>query len=115
VYVFGGTTATGDTRAIQAVDPSAGTVRIVGELPAALSHAAALVVGGVVLVAGGRTGGRAQDAVWQFRIASGTVTRVGRLPYAVSDEAAVVADGTGYLIGGERSVPVASIIELRVD
>ena len=106
VYVIGGSTPLGDTSVIQAVDPLTGVVRIVGHLAHELSHASALVV------AGGRAGGRAQDALWQLDVGSGTVTRVGRLPYAVSDMAAGVVDGTGYLIGGEGLGPVASIITL---
>lgn len=110
VYVIGGSTASGDTRAIQAVDPQTGAVRIVGRLAHGLSHASALVVGGALLLAGGRAAGRVQDGLWQIDVANGTVTPIGRLPYAVSDAAVAVSDGTGYLIGGERLHPLATII-----
>lgn len=114
VYVIGGSTPSGDSRAIQTLDPRTGIVRIVGHLPHGLSHASALVLNGVILIAGGRSAGRAQDAVWQLDLSTGAVTRIGRLPYAVSDAAAVVVDGTGYLIGGEGSAPLASIVTVTI-
>jgi len=114
VYVIGGSTAGGDSRDIQAVDPRTGAVRIVGNLPRGLSHASALVVGGDLLIASGRTAGRAQDGLWRYDPVTATVGRVGRRPCPVSDMAAVVVDGIGYLIGGEDHGPLASIIAVRV-
>ena len=102
VYVVGGSTAAGDTRVIQSIDPRTGAVHVVGRLPEPISHASALVIGGHLLVAGGRFAGRPQDLVWRLDPARGTVVRLGRLPYAVSDAAPAVLGDMGYLIGGER-------------
>ena len=112
VYVIGGSTASGDTRIIQAVDPRTGVVRIVGHLVHGLSHASAFVIGGAVILAGGRAAGRPQNGIWRLDAASGTVTPIGRMPYAVSDAAAAVFDGIGYLIGGEGRGPIASVITI---
>lgn len=113
LYVIGGGTPAGDLTDIQAVDPTTGSVRIVGHLPHGLSHASTLVVGGEVLIAGGRRNGQVQDELWRLDTASGVVVRVGQLPYPVSDAAAVVVDGVGYLIGGEGTAgPLAAIVSL---
>ena len=102
VYVFGGELAAGtESRAIQAIDLRTGTVRVVGKLPQGLAHAAAVRLGGRIYLAGGRSGGRATDAVWRFDPAGGRVNPVGRLPGPVSDAAAVVAGGSAWLLGGE--------------
>jgi hypothetical protein len=114
IYVIGGSTASGDTRLIQVIDPHTGRVRVVGHLGHGLSHAAALVIGGTLLVAGGRSSGRAQDSLMRFDATSGTVDTVAHLPYAASDMAAVVLGGTGYLIGGEAARPIATIMSVAV-
>jgi hypothetical protein len=101
IYVFGGSTPSGDAVAIQAIDPQSGAVRVVGRLPHGLSHASAFELGGLVIVAGGRSGGRPQGELLGFDTANGTVRALGHLPYAVSDAAIAVVDGVGYLIGGE--------------
>ncbi len=115
VYVIGGRTLTGDSRAIQAVDPVTGAVRLVGRLDRGLSHAVAVVVGGDLLIAGGRTSGKAQDRLLQLDVVSGTVKTVGRLPYKVSDMAFGVYGHTAYLIGGEGAHALATIIMVKVD
>ena len=50
----GGTSAAGDTAVIQAVDLGRGTATVVGRLPESMSHATALVIGRVLVVAAGR-------------------------------------------------------------
>jgi hypothetical protein len=120
VFVIGGSTPGGDTRDIQVVDPTTGVASIVGRLPNGLSHAAALVVGDQLLVAGGRRAGMAQTGVWRLDIGSDgrvTVVGVGHLPSPISDAAAVVVDGIGYLLGGEGrqvGLPVAGIVRVDV-
>jgi hypothetical protein len=115
VYVIGGRTTTGEARAIQAIDPATGVVRLVGRLDRGLSHAAAVVVGDQLLIAGGRTSGKAQDRLLRLDVGSGAVTMVGRLPYRVSDMASGVYGRTAYLIGGEGAHVLATIIMIRVD
>ena len=99
---------------MQAVNPRSGATRILGHLVRGLSHASAFVVGDALLVAGGRSAGVAQDAVWRLDLARGTATEVGRLPYRVSDMASAVVDGIAYLIGGEQVGPIASIIAVTI-
>lgn len=114
-YVFGGESAGGvESRAIQAVDLRAGTARVVGQLPRGLAHAAAVLLGGRIYVAGGRSGGRATDQVWRFDPAGGRVIAAGRLPSPVSDAAAVVSGGSAWLLGGEDAGQLASVIRLRL-
>ena len=112
VMVLGGTSATGDTAAIQAVDLARGTAAVVGRLPQAMSHATALVVGGVVVVAGGRHGGRALDRVLEVDPTSFAVRTAGHLPRAESDAAGVVVDGVGYVVGGEAARPLATVVTI---
>jgi hypothetical protein len=114
VFVIGGTDRSGDVADIQAVDIATGAVRIIGRLPGGLSDAVALVLDGRLIVAGGRAGGRAQDAVWDLDTTTGAVTRIGRLPAPVADAAGVVVGGMGYLVGGEAGTRLASIVSLTV-
>ncbi len=115
IYAFGGETANGGAGdEIQEVNPQAGTARIVGHLPQALSHAGAVVLGGRVYVLGGSIGGSPSDAIWRFDPGSGRVESVGRLPVAVSGGATATVGSTAYLIGGtgagER--PLRTIVTL---
>ncbi len=115
VYVFGGEAAAGaESRAIQAIDLRAGTARVVGRLPHGLAHAAAVRLGGRIYLAGGRSGGRATDAVWRFDPAGGRVVLAGRLPGPVSDAAAVLAGGSAWLLGGEDGGQLATVTRLRL-
>jgi hypothetical protein len=114
VYVIGGSTAAGDTSAIQATDPATGRVRLIGHLPHALSHASAFVVGGQLLIAGGRVAGLAQNTLFRLDPATGAVRQMGRLPYAVSDLAVAVVGSTAYLIGGESAAVLASIVTVSI-
>jgi hypothetical protein len=72
------------------------------------------VIGTTIVVAGGRSAGRAQNAVLRFAAKTGSVSVAGRLPVPASDMAAVVVDGVGYLIGGETSGPIASIVTISI-
>lgn len=112
VYVAGGSTRSGETDAIQTIDPATGAVRVVGRLPHPIADATALVVGGQLLVVGGRDRGRALDELWAVGSGGGSARAVGHLPYAVADAAGVVIGGAGYLIGGETTTAIASIIAI---
>jgi outer membrane protein assembly factor BamB len=104
IYAFGGETANGGVSdAIREVDPRAGTARVVGHLPQALSHASAVVLGGRLYVLGGEIGGSPSDAIWRFDSAGGKVVAAGRLPVAISGAAATTVGSTAYLIGGTGS------------
>jgi len=115
VWVVGGTTSAGDTRAIQIVDPATGATKIVARLPRSLSHATAIVLGGRLFIAGGRHAGSPLSTILEIDPRSGRATVAGRLPRSSSDAAGVVLAGVGYLLGGESSGPLASVVELRLD
>jgi hypothetical protein len=125
VYVIGGsspanngTSATSDaTAAIQVIDVARGTATVAGQLPAALSDAAAAVVGGGLYVFGGRSGGHAVDAVWKLDPATLAPTLAARLPVPSSQMAVATVGAITYLVGGEddagrplRSVAAASML-----
>jgi len=115
IYAFGGETASGGASgAIQEVDPRAGTARVVGRLPQALSHAGAVVLGGRVYIFGGDVGGAPSDAIWRFDPGSGTVAPAGRLPVAVAGGATATVGSTAYLIGGAGAgeTPLRTIVTL---
>lgn len=116
IFVFGGMGASGETAAIQEVDPTSRRARVVGRLPFPLSHASALVLRGHVYILGGLSGGVTSRRIWSFDPASARVTASGRLPRPISDAGAAVIDQTAYLIGGENAgVAQASIVTLRAE
>jgi outer membrane protein assembly factor BamB len=117
IFAFGGETANGSaTDAIQEIDPAKGTARVIGHLPQAVSHAAAVVLGGRIYVLGGEENGTATDRVWRFDPATGKVAAAPSLPLAVSGGAAVSAGRSAYLLGGTGAggEALASIVLLRL-
>ena len=114
IFIFGGTSASGDRSEIQRFDPSTGQTRLVGRLPIRLSHASAMVLAGQMFILGGQVGGRASDTIWRFDPQTATATRVGRLPYRVSDAASVVVNDRGYLIGGEDGHLLDTVISVSL-
>jgi hypothetical protein len=117
IYVFGGVaTATGaDTRAIQKIDPASGQVTVVGQLPATLSHANAVVLGEQVLVLGGFVNNQVTAQVLRFDPRTSAVTDAGSLPAPVTDGAAATVGDTAYLVGGQGTdrAPVAAVVTLK--
>ncbi|MGN6816207.1 MAG: Kelch repeat-containing protein [Solirubrobacterales bacterium] len=117
IFAFGGETESGAaTDAIQEVDPAQGTARVIGHLPQAISHAAAVVLDGRIYILGGEDSGTATDRVWRFDPATGKVTAAPSLPLAVSGGAAVSAGRSAYLLGGTGAggEALASIVLLRL-
>ena len=101
---------------VQRVDPATGTARVVAHLPRPLGHAAALLLGDRVLVAGGRTSAdRLTSRLWWFDPGSGRFTRAGRLPLPLADSAAYADGSTGYLVGGETPAFSDRVLRLRRD
>jgi N-acetylneuraminic acid mutarotase len=123
VFVFGGKTATGQTDAIQRIDPTAGTVTTVGHLPTPIGHAVAFVLGDTIYVAGGRAGDATSDAaaevsatIWAFDPATGTVQSCGTLPYPIADTGVTVVADHAYFLGGETDgadTAVATVIDVH--
>ena len=104
IYVFGGLGANGHpTRAVQLVDPSAGTARVVGRLPVPLDGAAAGVLGNTIYLAGGRTPSGATEAIYAFQPRGASFLRAGSLRVGVANAGSAVRDGRLWIIGGEGS------------
>lgn len=104
LIIVGGTTPTGVSDSIFSFDPATGTVKRIGRLPVALTHAsAASADGAVVVVVGGRRSetGDQTDAVLAVDPVSGAVRRVARLPEPVSDASVVSAGSTVVVAGGQ--------------
>jgi len=103
IYLFGGvTTADGtDTRSVQRFDPATGTTTVVAQLPAALSHASAVLLGGRVYVAGGFVDNQISAQVVRFDPTTNEFEVAGALPAPVTDGATAVLDGVGYFVGGQ--------------
>jgi hypothetical protein len=116
VYAFGGEDVGGTAVAtIQRIDVARRSVQVVGRLPVATSHAAAVTLEGQIFVAGGRSRGGPTDAVWRFDPAHGTLSRAAPLPIAVSDAAvAAPTRDTAYLLGGRGAAPVATVVALHL-
>ena len=112
IYVIGGVGAGGDRTDIQRVDPATGQVDLIGQMPAPISHASAIVRDGRILVIGGRSEGKPQNTIWQIAVGTGATRLVGHLPRPLSDFAIGEVAGTIYLLGGETSTQVASIVAL---
>lgn len=131
LYVFGGLAAAGadagrPVNTIQVVDLTHGRVTDSHHLPEPLAAAAAVVLGGHILLAGGDTVAPATGAspttgtaagspttsvpdVWWFEPSSGSCRMVGHLPVAVSHAGLAVVGPTAWLVGGESDgTPVAS-------
>jgi outer membrane protein assembly factor BamB len=107
IYVFGGESAGGlPVRAVQVVNPGAGTDKVIGQLPLPLSGAAAGVLNGVIYIAGGVTGStrpQAVDDVFAFDVGRTSFLRAGSLPVAVSNAGTAVSGGRLFLVGGETN------------
>jgi N-acetylneuraminic acid mutarotase len=102
VWVFGGEDQQQELRAVQRVDTATGSVTVDAQLPHALGHSAAALVGSRVLLMGGRTGPhRVTDQMWWFDPESKRFSRAGQLPYPVADAGLLTVGSTAYLLGGE--------------
>ena len=89
---------------------------MVAQLPAALSHASAVVLGGAIYVIGGYVDNKLSTQILRFDPATNQVTVAGSLPAVVSDAGAVVVGTTAYLIGGEGTErrAITSVYALRL-
>ncbi len=111
VYTFGGQSGgTGSavtaTDAIQEIDPSTHSAKVVGKLPQPLYGASAFVIDNHLYVAGGQTGaGQTLTQLYEFDNATGKVSDAGLLPQAVAFAGFATigtgASAVGYLVGGE--------------
>jgi hypothetical protein len=95
LYVAGGLTTSGLSRAVFEVDPAAHTVRQVATLLWPLAHAALAPLGPRLLLVGG--GSR---RILAIDPTAGTVVVAGTLPVALADPAAVGQPGRVLVLGG---------------
>lgn len=124
IYVFGGelattdgTSAGGQSRLVQRIDPATGRTAVIGRLPWGIGHAMAFTLGGRLYLAGGRRGTQATSRIWQVNPANAHLTAAGRLPQAISDSAVVNLGSSVALIGGETTGPFApqtAIVRVRL-
>ncbi len=104
IYVAGGLTTAGPSRAVYAVDPAAGTVTRVATLPQPLGNVALAALGSRLLLVGG--GSRTVLAIDPARH---IVRAATTLPRALTDPAAVSLGGSVYVLGGGT----ADVLRLR--
>lgn len=111
VWVFGGEVARAMQTVVQRIDAATGHASVAAHLPQRLGHATACVLGGRVLLLGGRTGqSTLTDRMWWFDPASGRLRSAGRLPTALADSAAAEVGDTCYLVGGETPSPTDRVL-----
>src|SRR5712691_6319607 len=110
IYVAGGLTTSGETRAIQTVDPATGTVQRIGTLPRAVAHAPLVATGGALYLIGGQTaGGAASAAILRIDPRTGRAQAVGHLPEPLADAAAAVVDSRVIVLGGTSTAPTSAV------
>jgi hypothetical protein len=111
VLLYGGDVDRKPTDVIQRVDLSTGRATVAGHLPHPIGHAAAVVLGGAVWLAGGTTPSGTSASI--YRSTDGVTFRAaGALPGPRSDEGVVVVGGVAYLIGGETPTRTATVVTL---
>ena len=102
VLIAGGTSRTRATRAILRFDPATGRVWQIGVLPAPLTHASGVALGGAFYVVGGRGDGAAsqRSTILSIDPTTGRVRHAGRLPLALSDAGAATLGTSAIVVGG---------------
>ena len=79
IYVFGGQTPAGPSRAIQRVNLATHRASVVGHLPAPVTGATAFTLGGQIFIAGGQTGIRPTGTVLAYNPARHSAAPAGSL------------------------------------
>jgi hypothetical protein len=102
VYVVGGTTEKGNTRAVWSYDPAARRWESRAPMPVALFNHGAVALGDTLYVLGGFAGGREYRDVYAYRPSANRWTRVTRLPRANHAFGLVAFRGELWVIGGRR-------------
>ena len=110
IYVAGGLTTGGETAAIYAVDPVAGTVHRIGTLPAPTAYGALVPLDGALYYVGGKTAsGTPLSTVRRIDPQTGKTTVAARLPRGLAEPAAVALPHTIVVLGGENSNAVYEV------
>jgi N-acetylneuraminic acid mutarotase len=118
IYVFGGLISGAEytgtfSNAIQRIDLSTGSTRIVGHLSTPLAHAMAATVNGRVYLLGGSTPAGPSATILRFDPVANRTTADGRLPHGLTDAAVATVGPTIYLLGGISTSPTATITTVR--
>ena len=107
IYVAGGATAQGTSRAVFRFDPATSRVSAAGELPVPAAYAAAAVTGGVGYLIGGEDGPRPVPAVTTFRL----VTAGQMMPNEAASPWLAPTASPGWLApGSDPSVLPADVL-----
>ena len=110
IYIAGGTLATGaDSTLNYVVDVSTGKVRALAPLAHPTAHAGFAIVGGALVLVGGRVGTVGAHELRQFDPATGATRIVGHLASGIADPAIVNRrDNTALLVGGSTAAGSAA-------
>lgn len=115
LWVFGGERDGRMYDVVQRIDLATGHASVVAHLPHPLGESAAVVLGGRVLVVGGRASSSTfSRAMWWFDPSSRKFRRAGTLPTPLADTAVVGNGQTAYLIGGETPGLSDRVIQLTL-
>lgn len=113
IWLFGGQHDGQLVNAVQRIDVRRASAQLVGRLPHPLAHAAATVIAGRVLIAGGRTSADAVTSQMWWWVGGGQGLRpAGQLPYPLADTAVLSRAGSVYLIGGETPQLTDRVVRL---
>lgn len=113
-WIVGGERSGAMVDDVQRVDLRTGAARVVGHLPIAVGHAAAILVGRRLLVAGGRTRiDTVTGRTWWWDLRSHHTRSGPRLPWPLADTAVVRVRSAAYLLGGETPAETGRVVEIR--
>jgi N-acetylneuraminic acid mutarotase len=110
LYVAGGRTAAGPTKAVYVVRLAAGTVSVLGQLPRAVAGGTLVVADGTLFLLGGKGESGPVASVTRIDPATGRIEAAGKMPRPLAGAAAVRAGGSTLVLGGSRPT---SILRLR--
>jgi hypothetical protein len=114
LVIAGGTSPSGASDAVYALDLTTAKLRLVGRLAAPTAHAQAFTLGGAVYVAGGvDAAGNVTGAITKIDPTSARIVSVaGSLP--VSDAGTVELQGSALVIGGATSAQATGAVRRLV-
>ena len=113
IYVIGGEAAGRPTATVQRIDLTTGRVSLAAPLSHPLAHAAAAVIGGHIVVAGGRANDAVTDEIALYDPASGS-TPAGHLPAPAADCGSALLGDRLVLVGGEGASTLDTVVEVSI-
>jgi hypothetical protein len=112
MWVFGGEWNNAQSASIQHVDLATKEVKVVAQMPAAVSHAMAFVLDGRIFLVGGRVGGARSNEIRRFDPKTAQFAPAGTLHSNLSDASVAVVGSTAYLLGGLAPLATGQIEQL---